>query len=201
MRISKHPRSVALFSLVAIASVATALLLGGGSSRGEYNKYNTDQRSVMVEVVLVEQTGNNSDPVLADLLDTVRPEGGARMLTAAEFDKARAIASSVASPSVLRTPTLVSQHNETSSAVVTRPGGHTARVAVTPTVLDDDVLRVALDIGHTVDGTESSVELRFTSRGGAAMACESFATQAGPDGRANGSAVLLVRPTLVVEKN
>jgi hypothetical protein len=201
MRIASHPKSIALFCLVALAFVSTGLLLGGGSFRSESRARNTDQRSVLVEMLLVEQAQDGSDPALADLLAVARPEGGARMLTPSEFDTARTIASTLSSPWVRRTPTLVSQHNETSSTTVSLAGGaSSARVSVTPSVLDDDVLRVALSIGQSAGGVESAVEMAFTSRGGAAMACETFATERGGDGRANGSTVLLIRPTLVVDK-
>ncbi len=209
MRLMNHTKSVAVFFVVSVAFVTTGLLLGGGSFRSNDNRPNTDQRSVMIEMLLVEHAGESTDPVLDDLLAVVRPEGGARMMTTAEFDKARLIAGTLAGPSVFRTPTLVSQHNETSSATVSRTSGSgsgsrkgsgdgpsSARVAVTPSVLEDDVIRVSMVIDQTANGVESAVEMTFTSRGGAAMACESFST----DGGASGSAVLLVRPTLVVDE-
>ena len=201
MRFTKHPKSAVLFGLVAVAFVAAGILLGGGgSSRAGYAKPNTDQRSVLVEMLLVEQSADGTDPVFDDLLAVVRPEGGGRLLTAAEFDRARQIAASLASPSVLRTAALVGQHNETCTATVTRSASANARVSVTPTVLHDRVMRVSLSIAQSANGVQSDVQMAFTSRGGAAIACETFATEGGEDGPGNGSAILLIRPTLVVDK-
>lgn len=197
MRMQKHWRSAALFCAVTAAFVAAGSLMGGGSLRSSGKSVNTDQRTVLVETLLIERSGDSgSDPVFDDLLGVVHPAGGGRLLTAAEFDKARGIASTLsAGPGVLRMPALVAQHNETSRTTLVRASG-TASLRITPSVLEECVVRVSMTISQDSGGESSETDLVFTSRGGAALATETLAL----GGSGSVSSILLVRPTLVVDE-
>lgn len=208
MRAVKHWRSAAAFGVVMVAFVLTGVMLSGGEfySRSQ----NDDPRSVLVEaVVLGYTTGDGTDPDLRTLLDKVRPGGEVRLLTASEFDEARLLASRARRPGGLwHAPTLIAQHRETSTTHAQQTGGGTtvgsaARhgFTVQPAVLKDNVVRVVFSLSEETDSangsTKRGTEMTFTSRGGAAVA----AVQFGGLGSAEESVLVLVRPTIVVDRN
>lgn len=194
MRAAKHWRSAGAFCIVAGTFVGTGLLLGGGEFG--YRGFNDDPRSVLVEVIAVESDPSaGSDPAFNQIMDLAQPDGGARALSADEFERARELAGSLAA-GAWHTPSLIAQHGETSRTTLARTGlsAETYECSVSPIVLKDGVIRVALTISETTGRATRSSDMTFTSSGGTAVATGHFGSGAAP----GGSMVLLVRPTLVV---
>ena len=188
-------RALPALAVITFFVALATCTLGGGYRSGP--QVNDDPRSVALEVLIVDRpdpdapaqrlfsapgsTGEN-----APTLDPV--------LTTQAFDSlvARATQIRTAQGVRVRTPTLLIQHNETAECKAAL-GKDTLTLSLTPTVLKNDVIRLAIDHTESVGDCSRAVSTAMTLTPGAALVLHDL-TGPAPD---SGSTTIAIRARLI----
>ncbi len=194
------------FLIVAITlSLTGAILAGGGFGSGRST--NNDPRTVTLQFALLSSPRQGSSAPAIDALRAQFTPGAAdaKQVDAEAFTQALNQARTLAGPGeVWIAPGLAAQHEETANLTLRAPASaerdDTLVLAVSPRVLDKDVIRTAIDFSLCRRDQSASLEwsTALTFRDGAVIAVDLDAPD--PETGEPRSMVLIARASIVTNK-